>query len=284
MTNSYGFPTELLPPGFIKPYEDTILQGVVEGIGIYFSSGDNSDESLSVGYITVDWPASSPYVTAVGGTSLAVGAANNYLFETGWGTRRSRWNTTCSKVITWCPTPPGVWIYGAGGGVSRLFAEPIYQANVVPPGVFAAQGRTGRAVPDIATVGDPNTGYLIGQTQTFPDGSARYSEYRIGGTSLSSPILAGIMALADQAAGHAHGFANPAFYSLAASAALHDVTSPSSTVAVVRNDYRNSVDATNGILTSLRTMNQTLSLKTTPGYDDVTGVGTPTGTFIDALK
>src|SRR5713101_8344958 len=239
VSNSYGFNTELLHPGFIKPYEDTILQGVAEGIGIYFSSGDNSDESLSVGYITVDWPASSPYVTAVGGTSLAVGAANNYLFETGWGTRRSRWNATCATVITWCPTPPGSWLYGAGGGVSRLFAEPSYQVGVVQKSVFAAQGRTGRAVPDIATVGDPNTGYLIGQTQTFPDGSARYSEYRIGGTSLSSPILAGIMALADQAAGRAHGFANPAFYGLAKTAALHDIVNPLSTVAVVRNDYRN---------------------------------------------
>src|SRR5207237_3633089 len=50
VTNSYGFPTELLPPGFIKPYEDTILQGVAEGIGIYFSSGDNRDGSDSVGF------------------------------------------------------------------------------------------------------------------------------------------------------------------------------------------------------------------------------------------
>src|ERR1051325_6397027 len=91
VTNSYGFPTELLPPGFIVPYEQTILQGAVEGIGIYFSSGDNSDESLTVGYQTADWPASSPWVTAVGGTSLAVGAANDYLFETGWGTTNSSW-------------------------------------------------------------------------------------------------------------------------------------------------------------------------------------------------
>jgi len=54
VTNSYGYPTEKLPRGFIKPYEDTILQGVVTGIGIYFSSGDNSDESLVVGYATAD--------------------------------------------------------------------------------------------------------------------------------------------------------------------------------------------------------------------------------------
>ncbi len=106
-------------PGHIKPYEDTILEGVIQGIGIYFSSGDNGDESLFVGYTTTDWPASSPFVTAVGGTSLAVDAANNYLFETGWGTTTSSWTGTA-----WSPTPPGAWLYGGGGGVSRIFAEP----------------------------------------------------------------------------------------------------------------------------------------------------------------
>src|SRR5438067_10014050 len=189
VTNSYGFPTELLPFGFIKPQEDTLLQGAIEGIGIYFSSGDNSDESLSVGYRTADWPASSPFVTAVGGTSLGVGQSNNRVIETGWGTHTSSLITTTGAWVD------HGWLYGAGGGVSRLFAEPSYQAGTVPGSVFAVQGRTGRAVPDIAAFGDPNTGYLIGQTQTFPDGTVKYSEFRIGGTSLSSPIMAGIMAL-----------------------------------------------------------------------------------------
>lgn len=279
VTNSYGFDTELLPPGYIKPYEDTILQGVTEGIGIYFSSGDNSDESLVEGYNTTDWPASSPFVTAVGGTTLAVGANNNYLFETGWGTTSSSWINK-----TWSPTPPGSWLYGAGGGVSRIFAEPSYQAGVVPSSVFAAQGRTGRAVPDIAALADPNAGYLIGETQTFPDGSVKYSEYRIGGTSLASPIMAGIMALADQAAGHPHGFANPVFYRLAGSTSFTDIVSPTSTLAMVRTNYNNSVDASAGLNYRLRTMNQTLSLKTTPGYDDVTGVGTPASSFLSALS
>ena len=279
VTNSYDFNTELLPPGFIKPYEDTILQGVVEGIGIYFSSGDNSDESLVEGYTTPDWPASSPFVTAVGGTTLAVGASNTYLFETGWGTATPSWTRT-----TWSPTPPGDWLYGAGGGVSQIFAEPSYQVGIVPRSVFMAQGRTGRAVPDVAAIADPNTGYLVGQTQTFPDGSVKYSEYRIGGTSLSSPIMAGIMALADQAAGHPHGFANPVFYSLASSASLRDIVNPASTVAVVRTNYNNNVDASAGLTYLLRTMNQTLSLQTTPGYDDVTGLGTPTSSFLSALS
>jgi subtilase family serine protease len=278
VTNSYGFPTELLPPGFIKPYEDTILQGAAEGIGIYFASGDNSDESLTVGYTTADWPASSPYVTAVGGTSLAVGATNNYLFETGWGSTTSSWTGT-----TWATTPPGAWIYGSGGGVSRLFPEPSYQVGVVPSSVFAAQGRTGRAVPDVAAVGDPNTGFIIGATQTFADGTVNYSEYRIGGTSASSPLMAGIMALADQAAGSPHGFANPALYRLAGSAAYRDIVDPAATVAVVRTNFLNGEDASGGLGYVLRTMNQTLSLDTTPGWDDVTGVGSPTSSFLGLL-
>ena len=273
VTNSYGFNTEVLPVGYILPYEDTILQGVIEGIGIYFSSGDNSDESLVDGYRSTDWPASSPFVTAVGGTTLAVGKTNNYLFETGWGTRTSSWTGT-----TWKPTPPGSWLYGAGGGVSRIFSEPAYQSGVVQPSVFSAQGRTGRAVPDVAALGDPNAGYLIGETQTFPDGHVAYSEYRIGGTSLSSPIFAGIMALADQAAGAPHGFSNPLFY--AHQGAFTDVTTPGSTVAVVRTNYVNGVDASNGRVYRLRTANQTLSLQTTPGYDDVTGLGTPTAAVL----
>ena len=279
VTNSYGFPTELLPPGFIRPYEDTIIQGVAEGIGIYFSSGDNSDESHAVGYRTADWPASSPFVTAVGGTSLAVGASNDYLFETGWGSTTSSWTGT-----DWSPTPPGSFVYGSGGGVSRLFGEPSYQQGTVPAAVFSAQGRTGRAVPDISADGDPNTGYLVGQTQTFPDGTVKYSEYRLGGTSLSSPLIAGIMALADQKAGQPHGFANPVFYGLAGSGAYTDIVDPSSTVAVVRTNYKNGVDAGAGLSYVLRTMNQTLSLDTTPGYDDVTGLGTPTSSFLGGVS
>ncbi len=279
VTNSYGFPTELLPFGFIKPYEQTILQGAVEGIGIYFSSGDNSDESLVVGYRTTDWPASSPFVTSVGGTTLAVGASDNYLFETGWGTFTSSWTGTA-----WSPTAPGEWLYGAGGGVSRIFAEPSYQVGVVPSAVFTAQGRTGRAVPDIAALADPNAGYIIGETQTFPDGTVKYDEYRIGGTSLSSPIIAGIMALVQQAGGVQLGFVNPLLYSKAGSGAYTDIVDPASTVAVVRTNFNNSVDASDGLNWRLRTANQTLSLHTTPGWDDVTGLGTPNSLFIGILK
>ena len=174
-------------------------------------------------------------------------------------------------------------MYGGGGGVSQIFAEPSYQVGVVPQNVFAAQGRTGRAVPDVSALADPNTGYLIGQTQQFPNGTY-YAEYRIGGTSLSCPILAGIMALADQAKGAPHGFANPALYRLNGTAAVHDVVSPRQTVAAVRYDYYNGFDTSHGSRYTLRTMNQTESLKTAPGWDDVTGIGTPASGFIGALS
>ena len=275
VTNSYGNVTEDLPRGWIKPYESIIVQAAAEGIGVYFSSGDDGDETESNadGVRTVDWPASSPFVTAVGGTSLANGPDNSYLFETGWGTRRA--------ILTdnaWNPTPPGTFLYASGGGTSRLFAQPAYQAGVVPDSLadYFGTGHKWRVVPDVALDGDPNTGMLIGQTQTFPDGSTKYNEYRLGGTSLSSPLFAGIMALADQAAGHAHGFANPAIYALPDSA-FRDIVNPPTTLAVVRVDYINSVDASDGLRTSLRTMNETESLHTIPGYDDVTGRGTPNG-------
>jgi len=289
VTNSYGFNTELLPAGFIKPFESILVQAAAEGIGVYFSSGDNNDESLVQGYVTVDWPASSPWVTAVGGTSLAVGPGNTYLFETGWGTTRSRWTDAkgnfCNGApgVKWSPAPPGVWLYGAGGGVSRIFSEPPWQVGVVPQSVFDAMGRTGRAVPDVSAFADVTTGYLIGQTQQFPDG-IHYGEYRIGGTSLSSPIMAGIMALADQARGAPHGFANPALYALAGSSAVRDVVDPVSTVAAVRSDFCDGVTAAGGVFYSLRTMNQTLSLHTTRGWDDVTGIGTPASSFVSALS
>jgi subtilase family serine protease len=278
VSNSYGWSTELLPTGYVKPENDTFIQAAIQGIGLYFSSGDDGDETEFEGYRTVDWPASSPWVTAVGGTSLAVGASNQYLFETGWGTRRS--------ILTngaWSPALPGVFLYGAGGGTSRLFAQPSYQAGVVPASISGYFGGKGRAVPDVAADGDPNTGMLVGQTQAFSDGNY-YDEYRIGGTSLSSPLFAGVMALADQRAGRAHGFANPALYAAAGTSAYRDVVSPKSTLAVVRVDYVNSENAAGGLRTSLRTLNQTGTIFTRPGYDDVTGVGSPNGaSFLSAL-
>ena len=99
--------------------------------------------------------------------------------------------------------------------------------------------------------------------------------------------MAGIFALANQArdaAGKADlGFANPLLYSLNGSSAVTDIVDPASTVAAVRVNFNNGEDDTNGTTVILRTMNQTLSLHTTPGWDDVTGIGTPKSSFVGEL-
>jgi subtilase family serine protease len=266
VTNSYGWHGEFLPPGFIKPYEQTLVQAAIEGIGVYFSSGDSGDETSVLGVASADFPASSPWVTAVGGTSLGVSAANTRQLETGWGTS----TYACNKTTLVCTR--AAWLYGSGGGVSRIFAKPSYQAAITA---------SGRAVPDVAALGDPQTGLLVGQTQTFPDG-AYYDEYRIGGTSLSSPIFAGLMALADQAAGSPHGFANPLFYAHAG--AFYDVLSVKT--AVARRNFVNSVDASQGTSDFLRTFDDysgSPTQSTHAGWDNVTGLGTPTQHFLSTF-
>jgi subtilase family serine protease len=283
ISNSWGGLGDIDPStqgALLEAYTQTFLQAAIQGIGIFFSSGDNGDEIANIGTRSTDFPASDPWVTAVGGTSLGIGSSNNYLFETGWGTSKS--------VLThgaWSPKAPGNYLYGAGGGTSQVFAQPSYQRGVVPTSISRYfGGPKGRAVPDIAALADPSTGMLIGESQTFPDGSVAYSEYRIGGTSLASPLMAGIEALADQSAGWAHGFANPAIYALAGSQAYHDVVAPPHTVAVVRSDNANGVDPSGGLIFSLRTMNQTGTIFVRRGYDDVTGVGSPRGAqYVTAL-
>jgi subtilase family serine protease len=285
ITNSWGALGEALPASRIDAWHDLFLEAGATGIGVYFSSGDCGDDKDpqgacgGAGYRTTEHPAADPLVTAVGGTSLGVGPLNDRVLELGWG-------STSSDLIggRWRPNPPGYFVYGGGGGTSRIFAEPGYQSSVVPNKLAAWWGGSNRVVPDVAAVGDPNTGFLEGITQRFPNG-VHYGEYRIGGTSLSSPLFAGMMALADDAAGMAHGFANPALYALAGTSAFHDIVSPAHPQAVVRANYANGVNKKDGVYFALRTMNQTGTLHTRPGYDDVTGNGTPNGShFLSGLS
>ena len=273
ITNSWGDSKDFIDPVLRDVYEAVFVEAAAVGIGVFFSSGDNGDEIDNSGARTVDAPASSPWVTAVGGTSIGIGKDNEYLFETGWSTGKST-----LKDGAWDVPPPGAYLYGAGGGTSQVFAQPKYQEGVVPADIadYFKTGKPGRAVPDISALGDPQTGMLIGMAQTYSDGDVYYNEFRIGGTSLSSPIMAGIQALSDQAAGHPHGFANPAIYQLKAKA-LRDVVNPDKQLAVVRVNYNNSQDDSGGITTSLRSFNFAQTIATREGYDDITGVGSPNG-------
>ena len=190
----------------------------------------------------MDYPTSSPFVTSVGGTSLAISKTNSYQWETSWGTIVDPLIHLKNGGKKWQYTPPGKYPSGydgsGGGGVSTEYPQPAYQAGVVPTSLAESLpgGTTSstpmRVVPDVSALADPSTGILVGQTTLQPDGKTyAFSLSRIGGTSVATPMFAGIEADAQQAAGGALGFANPAIYYLdthdaygASDAAFNDVT------------------------------------------------------------
>ncbi|MCM2419352.1 S53 family peptidase [Streptomyces sp. RKAG293] len=283
VSNSWGDVEANETPDVAAAYDQVFLQGAVEGIGFYFSSGDSGDNVAKTGKKQVDTPGNSPWATSVGGTSLNVGKGEKYQWETGWGTEKAVLSTDGNSWTGF----PGAYTSGAGGGTSNLYAQPFYQRNIVPDSLALANGGgvKQRVEPDISAVADPNTGFLVGQTQSLADGSLAYSEYRIGGTSLAAPVIAGVQALVQQARhGIPVGFANPLIYDRYATSAYHDVTDhplgQGRDQAVVRVDFVNGVDAADGTTTSLRSLGKDASLHATVGFDDVTGVGTPGADYV----
>ena len=207
-----------------------------------------------------DYPPTSPFVTAVGGTSLEVNGKTPPA-EYGWSTGKE---TLCASSTTSCgsaTTPAGALAFqaGGGGGTSYYYSEPYYQAGVVPlPSRCATRRSSGRchfgSEPDIAMDADAQTGMLIGLTQSFPNGNY-YAQFKEGGTSLASPLLAGVVADADQAAGVSLGFLNPTLYKAYSEypTAFSDIVPPASpdSAAVIRVDYANTVNSSSGYLVSL---------------------------------
>ena len=211
-----------------------ILQmAAAQGIDVNFSSGDFGDDLISDGFITVEFPPSSPYATGVGGTSLALNNNNTRKFETGWGTNLTRIaDISPSGGTVPDDNPPVVpplndpalglgFQFGAGGGTSLTFAKPAFQSGL--PG-------NKRLVPDISMLADPFTGVEIIQTV---DG--QLSVGVIGGTSLACPMFSGVMAIAAQKAGHGLGQAAALVYDLPAGAVLDivPVGSPTNPTGVI---------------------------------------------------
>ncbi|MEV0224212.1 S53 family peptidase [Streptomyces sp. NPDC050704] len=284
VSNSWGDIEANETPDLAAAYDQVFQLGAIEGIGFYFSTGDDGDFAAATGTKQVDTPANSAWVTAVGGTSLAVGKGDTYQWETGWGTLKS---TLSDDGKSWTDFP-GAYTSGAGGGTSKTVRQPFYQQGVVPSSLARANGSAPmRTLPDISAIADPNTGFLVGQSQTFPDGTQKYDEYRIGGTSLASPVIAGIQALAQQQrGGRPIGFANPAIYGRYGTKLYHDVTDrpTGADLAVARVDFVNTFDASGGLATSVRSLGKDRSLKAVRGYDDVTGVGSPAPGYVNSYR
>jgi subtilase family serine protease len=281
VTNSWSDLGEGQPASVINFFNQYALQAALTGITENFSSGDSGDNATVTKKPSIDLPADSPFATAVGGTSVGIGATGGRVFETGWSTSYS--TLTKGKYV---PAPPGAYSAGGGGGTSKVFAQPFYQAGKVPASMSKRYGnQPARVIPDISMDGDSNTGMRIGETQTFPNGTY-YDEFRLGGTSLSSPLLAGMVAVADSAVGHSLGFMNPLYYSMMGTPAIYDVQNVDAAhKAQERTDFANLLNAQGGLVFKLDTLDTPTTIHTARGYDDMTGVGAPSGpAFFAGLK
>jgi subtilase family serine protease len=276
VSNSYGTSELLMGPGELDAFNTVTKRAAAEGIAVNFSSGDSGDYVKVLGGAappSVSFPADLPYVTAVGGTSLGVPNDSGGSSEVGWGNNEDLLGAGPPLIVGFG--------YGAGGGASDYFAKPAYQS-----------GLTGnyRQVPDVAAIADPNTGAIfVGRGLVNP----------VGGTSLACPVVSAVWALATQSAHHLLGQAAPIIAKMSPSE-INDIVPVSSPGNVTESDTTASgttnysastlagplqnttqfVSAQQDVgegFVYLFTFGTDSSLTTAPGWDNVTGWGTPNG-------
>jgi subtilase family serine protease len=255
-------------------------------------------------------------VTAVGGTSLLLTDSSGNKSEYGWANYYSSLQNPLisNNGATVTDEGWGSFSYGgsSSGGPSLIMLEPSYQKKIVPK-VMATQTYLSsgepvpldpprRVTPDIAMVADPNTGLLFGETYTITSPpvdagclqlskKTEYCEQEIGGTSVASPLFAGVVALVnDSRLSNGRGpigFVNPALYRLpvgettGSGRPIIDVNAPSKPVgglygALGYDNYAvfvgiDSYAESNGTVIE----NVDTSLRSQHGYDNVTGLGAP---------
>ena len=191
---SWGGPEDSWTPQSRTALDAALQDAAALGVTVTVASGDNgSTDGVGDGKLHVDFPASSAYALACGGTTL-----------NGSG-------TTISSEVVWNET--GNNEGATGGGVSTVFSVPSYQLTAHVP-VQPETNFAGRGIPDVAGNADPATGYQVrvdGQNQV------------IGGTSAVAPLWAALLALVNQQLGSPVGYVNAKLYS-AAMAGLRDIT------------------------------------------------------------
>ncbi len=252
-------------PQNLYNFEKTLQNARAHHVTVLASSGDAGPENSYKTPVknprpipgqSVGFPASSPLVTAVGGTNLCTDPATGKNVD----------NASPPVACQISPAQREVAWSGSGGGFSHVFGRPSYQ-SALPTGSVAFPAGAGRGLPDVSLNAAPRTGVLeyvsapgTGPYFQCPDTMTACSAgwYVIGGTSASSPELAGIVALADEAAGHDLGFINPALYRMANEPTTY--ATDFFDVTVGNNQQPGST---------------TPGFNAGPGWDAVTGLGTP---------
>lgn len=275
ISNSWGYTGESnVPPADRTAFEDAAVQAAAQGQTTLFATGDNGDDSTSSGSVATNFPATDPWVTAVGGTTSGLSASGQQMVLAGWA---DAGESQSGSTWTALPATQGGFAGGAGGGRSDLYPQPNYQAGVVPDSL--ANGN--RLIPDIAANADPYTGMRIGFT-----GPHGYVEPSYGGTSEATPLIAGMVADAGQMVGQGGwlGFVNPWLYQAGASA-VTDVTDQATGVwTPFQPGCVSSASQPCPAASFLVDVGaQPQSLTSGPGWDDETGMGTPTSGFVSGL-
>jgi subtilase family serine protease len=183
VSNSWEADPEFLSGAAEEQAFAPVLQRMAAaGISVQFSSGDSGDFGLGTPLGAVSVPSNSPYVTAIGGTSILNDPLGSGNIVTGWGT-----NAALIGTIVEPTAQPTLFVSGegAGGGESLFYSKPSWQSGL--PG-------KGRQVPDVSALADPLTGVPVVVTS----GGVQWGVLGIGGTSLASPLFAGIWAVAQQ--------------------------------------------------------------------------------------
>ena len=277
ISNSYSIgAVGEVPTSTRNSYNNILLQAAAEGIGVYFSTGDNGDESVSTaagpgdGKPVANFPAASPYATAVGGTTLAIGSNGARVFETGWESRFDTYTNGKWQPYSGDPSSyPKGFIQGAGGGVAAGVTMPSWQAGAVGK----AYSRGYRVTPDVSALADPNTGMVIGYTPRGDGNKATgpYQETAGGGTSLAAPLIAGMVADAQHVQHRTLGFLNPALYKARGTNKILDIVHVDSDVYIGPNTQLTSDPLL--IDDDIKVATQ----QAHAGWDNVTGVGVPNG-------
>ncbi len=198
---SWGGPESTWSQQSLNEFNTLLEDAATLGVSVCVASGDHgSTDGLSDGLQHVDFPASSPYALACGGTKLTT-AGGKYASEGVWNEEAIQEGST-------------------GGGISEFFPKPAYQANANVPASVNPGNFVGRGLPDVAGDADPVTGYVV-----YVDGQASV----IGGTSAVAPLWAGLTARINGSLGKRIGDLASLLYTQIAtnSGTFHDITSGS---------------------------------------------------------